>query len=75
MNRIHFDPASGDGAGTINSLRYPMRLKSNLIEPGSTLMAIFMPSAISMTTTVSFMSSTISVSGYKNGKTTAEHDQ
>ena len=39
-------------------------------------MAIFMPSTISMTTTtVSFMSSTISVSGYKNGKTTAGCDQ
>ncbi len=40
-------------------------------------MAIFMPSAISMTTTaaVFFMSSTIAVSRYKNGKTTAGYDQ
>ena len=55
----------------------PMRLESNLIDPFSMLMAIFMPSVISMTTTtaVSFMSSTIAVPRYKNGKTTAGYDQ
>lgn len=54
-----------------------MRLESNLIDPFSMLMPIFMPSAISMTTTaaVFFMSSTIAVSRYKNGKTTAGYDQ
>ena len=53
-----------------------MRLESNMIEPFSTLMAIFMLSTFSMiTAAVSFMSSTISVSGNENGKTTAEHDQ
>ena len=54
----------------------PMRLESNLIEPGSMLTAIFMLSAISMATTaVSFMSSTIAAFRYKNGKTTAAYDQ
>jgi hypothetical protein len=53
-----------------------MRLNSNLIEPGSTLTAIFMLSTISMTTAaVFFMSSTVAVSRYKNGKTTAGYDQ
>ena len=52
-----------------------MRLESNLIEPGNTLTAIFMLSAIAMTTAMSFMSSTVAAFRYKNGKTTAEHDQ
>ena len=77
MNRIHFDLCFLAGQReTINALRYPMRLTLNLIEPGSTLMAIFMPSAISMTTAaVFFMSFTMAAFRYENGKTTAEHDQ
>jgi hypothetical protein len=39
-------------------------------------MAIFMPSAISMTTAaVFFMSSTVAAFRYEDGKTTAERDQ
>ena len=40
-------------------------------------MAIFVPSAISMTATaaVFFMSFTVAAFRYENGKTTAEHDQ
>jgi hypothetical protein len=72
---MSFFLAGGNGDKT-SIPRYPMRSKSNLIEPVSTLMAIFMLSAISMTTAaVFFMSSTVAAFRYENGKTTAEHDQ
>lgn len=52
-----------------------MRLKSNLIEPGSTLTVIFTLSAISMTTTVVVFMSFPMVAVLRNNNTTAEYDQ
>jgi hypothetical protein len=54
----------------------PMRVGSNLIDPVSTLMPVFVPSAVSVTTAAAFfMSFTVAAFRYENGKTTAEHDQ
>lgn len=53
-----------------------MRLKSNLIEPCSTLMVLSMLSVLSMITmVVSSMFSTVAALRHKNGKTTAGYDQ
>jgi hypothetical protein len=73
--------SSGHGPATAfhHQPTSPGRLKSNLAEPGSTLMAIFMlvPIVIPVIiTVVSFMSPMVAViHRYKNGKTTAGYDQ
>ncbi len=56
-------------------LEVTLRLKSNLIEPGSTLTVIFMLSAISMTTTVVVFMSFSMVLVLRNKNTTPECDQ